>query len=245
MYGNTPRGRGELIPHKILSDIIATMNLDRRAAAHAALGDERRLHIVDTLSLGDRTFAELADLVGVEGNLLAHHLEVLENAQLIQRRVSDGDQRRRYVSLMWEGIPPGIGGWLSLPDDLAFICTHNSARSQFAAALWEQRTSRAAQSAGSLPADRVHPKAVRVAAEFGVDLSSAHPGGYERIRGLPDLIVSVCDRALEGGVPAGRSHLHWSIPDPVAVGTLDAFRSSFSEIAARVGHLADQGNAKL
>jgi SAM-dependent methyltransferase/MFS family permease len=66
----------------------------------------------------------------------------------------------------------------------------------------------------------VHPKAVRVAAEFDVDLSSARPGGYERIRGLPDLIVSVCDRVLEGGVPAGRSHVHWSILDPVAVGTL-------------------------
>jgi protein-tyrosine-phosphatase len=142
------------------------------------------------------------------------------------------------VSLKWNGIPPRIEAFLSPGHDLAFICTHNSARSQFAAALWEQSTSRATQSAGSRPADRVHPKAIRVAAEFGVDISSASPGGYERIRGLPDLVVSVCDRALEGGIPAGRAHVHWSVPDPVAVGTLDAFRSSFAEIAERVGHLA-------
>lgn len=214
------------------------MSLDLRAAAHAALGDPRRLRIVDHLALGDRIFAELGDLVDMDGNLLAHHLDVLEEAGLIRRRVSEGDHRRRYVSLRREGIPPGIHPRPTSPREVVFICTHNSARSQFAAALWEQRTSRAAKSAGSRPADRVHPKAIQVAAEFGIDISTARPGGYDRITGLPDLVISVCDRALEGGIPSGRAHLHWSIPDPVLVGTLTAFRSSFSEIAERVGHLA-------
>lgn len=224
--------------------MIGAMNRETRAAAHAALGDSRRLHIVDLLVFGDRTFAELAELVGMEGNLLAHHLDVLEEAGLIRRRVSEGDHRRRYVSLRWGQIPPAVLAPLPPIRDLAFICTHNSARSQFAAALWEQRTDLWAQSAGSHPAREVHPKAVRVAAEFGVDLSSARPGGYERITGVPDLLISVCDRALEGGIPAGRVHIHWSIPDPVPVGTLDAFRSSFSEIAERVGRLADRATTE-
>lgn len=215
------------------------MDLDARAAAHGALGDPRRLRIVDHLALGDRTFAELGDLVEMDGNLLAHHLDVLEGSGLIRRRVSEGDHRRRYVSLRWEGIPPGISAPSPLPRDVAFVCTHNSARSQFAAALWEQRTTRPAQSAGSHPAARVHPKAIRVAAEFGVDISQGRPGGYDRITGIPELVISVCDRALEGGVPSARAHVHWSIPDPVPVGTLDAFRSSFVEIAERVGHLAN------
>ena len=49
-------------------------------------------------------FAELSDLVGMRGNLLAHHLDVLEDAGLIEGRPSEGDHRRRYVSLRWEGL---------------------------------------------------------------------------------------------------------------------------------------------
>jgi DNA-binding transcriptional ArsR family regulator len=56
------------------------MNLEKRALAHAALGDGRRLSIVDRLTLGDLTVAELAAVTGMKGNLLAHHLDVLEHA---------------------------------------------------------------------------------------------------------------------------------------------------------------------
>jgi protein-tyrosine-phosphatase len=46
-----------------------------------------------------------------------------------------------------------------------FVCTHNAARSQLAAALWRRRTDRDALGAGTDPADRVHPYAVAVAAD--------------------------------------------------------------------------------
>jgi ArsR family transcriptional regulator, arsenate/arsenite/antimonite-responsive transcriptional repressor / arsenate reductase (thioredoxin) len=216
------------------------MNVDERAAVHAALGDARRLMIVDELTLGDRTVAELAETIGMKGNLLAHHLDVLAQAGVIERRISEGDHRRRYVSLSRAVIPALTGGEPVARGMVTFVCTHNSARSQFAAALWEDRTGLPAESAGSNPSLEVHPQAVRAAAEFGVDLAGTRPGGYERLSPDPDLLISVCDRARETGLPTARRHLHWSVPDPVPVGTPASFRAAFGEIAARIERLADQ-----
>lgn len=212
------------------------MDLNERAAAHAALGDRRRLLIVEHLGAGDRTVSELAEISAMSGNLLAHHLEILESAGLIERHVSEGDRRRKYVSLRWSGFPVPVSP-APLSRRIAFVCTHNSARSQFAAALWQEATGANAHSAGSQPAERVHPSAVRIAAEFGIDLSAATTSGYDDLPADTDLIISVCDRANESEVPASRQRLHWSVPDPVPVNTLQAFRSAFSDIAGRVEHL--------
>lgn len=214
------------------------MKLQARASIHAALGDRHRLAIVDELMLSDRTFKELAELAALPGNLLAHHLAVLESAGLISRGPSEGDRRRRYIALRHDRLS-GVGSLpLIAPQSILFVCTHNSARSQFAAALWSQRTGLVADSAGTHPASQVDPRAIRAAAMFGVDLVAAVPKGYEAIAEPPDLVVSVCDRARESGLPfAGRS-LHWSIPDPVRARTLIAFRSAFGAIASRVDRLA-------
>lgn len=216
--------------------------MSERAEVHAALGDQRRLVIVDHLALGDRTVGELADVSGMGGNLLAHHLDLLESAGLIERRVSEGDHRRRYVVLKWDRLPSGLAAPPSF-DEVLFVCTRNSARSQFAAALWERMTGRHASSAGHSPAPRVNPKAVQVAHEYDIDLSSALPRGYEDLDGEPDLVISVCDRALEAGVPTAQGHAHWSVPDPVTKGTIDAFRSAFDEIAVRMEHLVGATHA--
>jgi protein-tyrosine-phosphatase/DNA-binding transcriptional ArsR family regulator len=212
------------------------MNLDLRARRHAALGDTRRLLIVDALALGDLVIADLARLTELPGSLLAHHLDLLEEVGLVERRISEGDRRRRYATLRWENLPTSPVAISVDVASVAFVCTHNSARSQFAAALWERETGMATTSAGSHPSDVVHPKAVRAASEFGLDLSAATPGGYDRLS-APDLIVSVCDRAHEGGVPDASHQAHWSVPDPVLTGTIASFRSAFSEITERVEHL--------
>jgi ArsR family transcriptional regulator, arsenate/arsenite/antimonite-responsive transcriptional repressor / arsenate reductase (thioredoxin) len=214
------------------------MTLAERASVHAALGDGRRLGVVDRLTLGDLTVAELAALTGMKGNLLAHHLDVLEDAGLIERRVSEGDQRRRYVSLRWDRLPERYVPTVPGKGRVVFVCTHNSARSQFAAALWGVRTGHPASSAGSDPTAEVHPKAVRVAGEYGIDLSGETPGGYDRLPSGVGLVVSVCDRARESGVPDGNAHLHWSVRDPVPAGTVGAFRDAFAEIAVRIENLA-------
>lgn len=214
------------------------MDIKTRALRHAALSDERRLLIVDHLVSSDLTVADLAEVSDMPGNLLAHHLDVLEDAGLIMRRTSEGDQRRRYVTLCWEQIPSAVAQPTSLPKRVVFVCTHNSARSQFASALWAKSTGSRAVSAGARPADAVHPKAVKVASEFDVDISGFVPSHYESLPSEIGLIVSVCDRANEGHLPAADRHLHWSVPDPVPVGTVDAFRSAFADIAKRIGHLA-------
>ena len=214
------------------------MDVTDRAQVHAALGDRHRLQMIDELMLSDRSFAELATVAGLPGNLAAHHLGVLEAAGLIERHASEGDRRRRYVSLRRDRLEESLRSHLPTPRRVLFLCTHNSARSQFAAALWQERTGLTADSAGTEPADRVDPGAVKVAAEFGLDLRRARPKRWSDIAALPDLVISVCDRAHEAGVPFTGPSLHWSIPDPVVSGEPEAFRASFSSIRARVDDLA-------
>jgi protein-tyrosine-phosphatase len=195
------------------------------------------LAIVDLLAESDLAVSDLGAALDMPGNLLAHHLNVLDGAAVIQRRTSEGDGRRRYVTLQ----RPRLDGLLvtpARPDSVVFVCSHNSARSQYAAAYWTMRTGQPAESAGSDPASRVNSMAVRLASERGLDLSDATPRGYDSLSGIPDLLVSVCDRAREADLPEAARHVHWSIPDPVAVGRISAFRSAFLEIERRVDALA-------
>ena len=92
------------------------MNVIERAGMHAALGEPVRLAMVDDLAVSDRAPVELAERHGLASNLLAHHLDVLEQAGLIERSRSSGDGRRRYVRLRHEVLDVlGVGvdgsGW--------------------------------------------------------------------------------------------------------------------------------------
>jgi ArsR family transcriptional regulator, arsenate/arsenite/antimonite-responsive transcriptional repressor / arsenate reductase (thioredoxin) len=211
--------------------------LEQRAAVHRALGDAHRLAIVDALQLSDRAPSELARLTGLGTNLVAFHLDVLEDAGVIERRTSEGDGRRRYVRLHHDvlGVVGPVGTIRA--EDVLFVCTANSARSQLAAALWERFTGRPARSAGRDPATRVHPSAVAVAEAHGLDLLDRRPQGYDALVEAPDLIVSVCDRALEAGLPFDVPRLHWSIPDPVEGGP-SAVGRAYDELQARITWLA-------
>lgn len=214
------------------------MDVVDRVRIHAALGDPIRLGIVAELELGDRTFQELAELVSQPGNLLAHHLGVLREVGLIERRVSEGDRRRRYISLNPEPLDLLMAVRRRVARSVLFVCSHNSARSQYAAAAWRRRTGHVADSAGTHPARRVDPRAIEVALERGLDLTGFQPKGYEGLKPTFDLVVSVCDRARETGPPLEAPALHWSVPDPVAGRGLTAFRSAFNEIDRRIGRLA-------
>ncbi|HSJ46948.1 MAG TPA: helix-turn-helix domain-containing protein [Euzebyales bacterium] len=212
-------------------------SVERRAAVHRALGDEHRLAIIDLLWSGDRTPAELQDATGLRSNLVAFHLNTLQDAGLISRHASHGDGRRRYVTVTTAALPHvGPVAPLTL-DCVLFVCTHNAARSQLAAALWRHRSGHAAVSAGTQPADRVHPTAVAVAADHGLDLSDAQPTHIADITVHPDLVVSVCDRAHETGLDVDAPHRHWSIPDPVG-GDRATFEHAFDLIAGRIDRLA-------
>lgn len=215
------------------------MTIEERAALHRALGDEHRLAMVDALRLSDRTPTELQELTGLASNLLAFHLDALEEVGLIERHRSQGDGRRRYVSLRPGALTslsevPRLGG-----GPVLFVCTANSARSQIASALWADRTGGLAMSAGTEPAPDVHPLAVEVAARHGLDLSDARPRSYQDVDVDPQLVVSVCDRARESGLGFEVPLVHWSVADP-AEGDRDAFEAAFEEISRRVEVLAGQ-----
>lgn len=208
-----------------------------RAQRFAALGDPVRLAIVDELARSDRAPTELQAIVDLPSNLLAHHLDVLERVGLITRHRSSGDGRRRYVHLETAAFVPLAPARLVDPTAALFVCTHNSARSQLAAALWEARTGQRALSAGTHPAARVHPGAIQAARRAHLALADNAPRHLDQIIAPPDLVVTVCDRAHEELEPP-ESWLHWSISDPVAVGTKAAFDHAVHELDERIATFA-------
>ncbi len=229
--------------------------LVQRARRHAALGEPVRLAIVDQLVLGDASPSELGEVVGLATNLLAHHLKVLDEAGLIRRVRSEGDGRRSYVQLRWQDqdvatLVTATSGELSTAvPRVVFVCTHNSARSQLAAAVWAKASDIPASSAGTHPAARVHPRAVAAARRHGLRLDAATTHHVDQTMQPGDLIVAVCDNAHEAlgadpprpgatEAPNGRGWLHWAIPDPVRVDTDAAFEAAYTDLTHRVARLA-------
>ncbi|HEU5109615.1 MAG TPA: helix-turn-helix domain-containing protein [Micromonosporaceae bacterium] len=214
-----------------------------RARVHAALGDPARLAIVDLLTLGDASPGEIAARLDLPSNLVAHHVNVLADAGLVARNRSEGDRRRTYLRLR-----PGTLAALRPPSAAAarrvvFVCTHNSARSQLAAALWRRRGTTPAASAGTHPAVRVHPRAVAVANRHGLRLDPTGTAHVTDVVGDGDLVIAVCDNAHEdltgpGAAGVARPRLHWSVPDPVRVDTDAAFEAAYTELADRIDRLA-------
>lgn len=204
-----------------------------RARRHAALSDPARLAIVDELSVSDRAPVELGERFDLPSNLLAHHLVVLEDAGLISRSRSSGDGRRRYVRLRPGAFDDLLPATPIEPQPALFVCSANSARSQLAAALWQRLTDQPAQSAGTHPAESVHRGAVAAAARAGLDLTGATPKALDDVRRRPGLVITVCDQAYEE-VDVPPSWLHWSITDPVPVGTAAAFDGALAALRERI-----------
>lgn len=211
-------------------------SLQERAARHAALGDPVRLAIVDELVRSDRSPVELRRLVNIESNLLAHHLDVLEGVGMIYRSRSSGDGRRRYVHLVHGVLINLIPGEPVAAEKALFVCSANSARSQLAAALWRTLAGAPAESAGTHPAAQIHPSARAAAKRAGLDLGDAMPKSLDAVRKMPAIVVTVCDQAHEEIEPDDH-WLHWSIPDPVADGSKEAFDSTLSELRLRIAAL--------
>lgn len=214
----------------------AEQNLQARAARYAALGDPVRLRVVDLLTLGDLTSTELRMRLGIPSNLMAHHLGVLEGAGLVARSRSEADRRRSYVRLA-EGALDGLApSPRAAARRVVFVCTGNSARSPLAAALWRTASDVPAVSAGTHPAASIDTGAVRAARHRGLDVSDARPRHIDDVLQADDLVVTVCDAAHEE--LGDRGDVHWSVPDPVRVGTAAAFDRAADELAARVQALA-------
>lgn len=220
-----------------MASIRGPRSLEERAAVHGALADPHRLAICDRLALSDLTPSALAGHLGIGSNLLAHHLATLAAAGVTETGVSSGDGRRRYVHLRRDALEGLTLGAHLAPTSVLFVCKNNSARSQLALALWRERSTIPAESAGTQPAASVHAGAVRVAARHGLDLSGATPRPMGALDAGGPLLVTVCDEANEAIEAAGVARLHWSITDPVPLGRARAFEDAYEALAERVALL--------
>lgn len=223
-----------------------TARLRDRAGVHAALADVTRLRITDLLALSDRSASELGAALDVPSNLLAHHLNVLDAAGLVTRRRSEGDARRSYLSLnahdQWLLREAGSDQQSTRAARVVFVCTANTARSHLAAAAWRRVSDIPATSAGTHPGEAIHPDTIAAAKRHDLELPDVTPRLLGEVEEGHDLIVTVCDRAHED--LDGHDWAHWSIPDPVPLGTKRAFDEAYDVVTARVARLASQVSSK-
>jgi arsenate reductase len=119
-----------------------------------------------------------------------------------------------------------------------FVCLHNAGRSQMSQALFERAATgrHTAASAGTTPAERVHPEVVDVMRELDVDLADRRP------RRLTTELAEHADVVVTMGcgdecpyIP-GKRYLDWDLPDPKGR-SLDEVRTTRDEIAGRVDAL--------
>jgi protein-tyrosine-phosphatase/DNA-binding transcriptional ArsR family regulator len=236
------------------------------------VADPQRWQLLAELAQSDRRVGELTRLLGKPQNLVSYHLGALREAGIVAVRKSSADGRDSYyrVDLLRCGellgaagaalhpalrlgppalVPPAAAAVPGRAPTVLFLCTGNSARSQMAEALLEIRSGHAirARSAGSHPKP-LHPNAVRVMAEHGVDISGRRSKHLRRFARSPfDRVITLCDKVREvcpefpGGPPAA----HWSMADPAAGGGTDdetypAFEAAAEELEVRVGLLVAQ-----
>ncbi len=122
-----------------------------------------------------------------------------------------------------------------------FVCKQNAGRSQIAESLFVRRAGgrHEACSAGSTPADRVHPEVVEAMGELGIDLSGRIPRALTREDAeWADVVVTMgCGDACP--VIPGKSYRDWEFDDPAGRG-LETARRVRDEIARRVDALVDE-----
>ena len=215
-------------------------------------GHPLRWGLLTELARSDRSVRELTAAVGEPQNLVSYHLAKLRTAGLVRTRRSSKDRRDTYYTAdlpHCAALLDEIGAALHLKQAkpttggrVLFLCTGNSARSQLAEALIRHDTKGAveAHSAGSHP-KTLHPNAVRVAAEYGIDISHHRTKHLDRYAGQRfTAVITLCDKVKEvcPEFPGRPERIHWSIADPAAAGATDeetypAFRATAAELATR------------
>jgi arsenate reductase (thioredoxin) len=116
-----------------------------------------------------------------------------------------------------------------------FVCLHNAGRSQMSRALFERAAGgrHRALSAGTTPADRVHPEVVEVMAELGIDVSGRTPRLLTRDLAEEADVVVTMGCGDECPYIPGKRYLDWDLPDPKGR-TVEEVRATRDEIERRV-----------
>ena len=116
-----------------------------------------------------------------------------------------------------------------------FICTHNSARSQIAEGYMKAKYGdRYDVFSGGTDVTRVHPMAIAVMKEIGIDISQHRSKLIDEFYGLGiETVFTVCDAANKACpfFPGAKEVIHQSFPDPSAfTGSDDEVRAGFRRV---------------
>jgi arsenate reductase len=116
-----------------------------------------------------------------------------------------------------------------------FVCRQNAGRSQMSQALFERAAGGrlTAASAGTRPADQVHPEVVEVMAELGIDLADRTPRALDRALAEQADVVVTMGCGDECPYIPGKRYVDWELEDPSGL-PLDDVRAIRDEIAGRV-----------
>jgi ArsR family transcriptional regulator, arsenate/arsenite/antimonite-responsive transcriptional repressor / arsenate reductase (thioredoxin) len=228
-----------------------------------------RWRLLSELAYSDRAVRELTGILGEPQSLVSYHLRHLRDGELVTAHRSSADRRDSYYAIdfarcgeLLQGsgaaLHPGLALAAAPQSEHAiprrstrrrrvlFLCTGNGTRSQIAEALLEFLSDGTVDvvSAGSHPKP-VHPNAVRVLQERGIDISakrSKHLDAFARQHF--DVVVTLCDRVREvcPEFPGGPDAIHWSIPDPglegeTAAASYPAFVRTADDLDTRVRFL--------
>ncbi len=129
-----------------------------------------------------------------------------------------------------------------------FVCLQNAGRSQMSAALFERAAGgrHEAVSAGTTPAERVHPEVVAVMEELGIDLSDRVPRRLGREQAEWAELVVTMGCGDECPYVPGTRYIDWELPDPSGR-SLEEVRAVRDEIDRRVNVLVrrlDEGDSR-
>jgi protein-tyrosine-phosphatase/DNA-binding transcriptional ArsR family regulator len=227
-------------------------------------GDPLRWRLLSELARSDRRAGELTALVEQPQNAVSYHLGRLREGGLVSKRRSSADGRDVYyrieltrcgelLAAAGAALHPGLAGHVDPAASrrrtrrarVLFLCTGNSARSQLAEALLAHAADGRVEvaSAGSHPKP-LHPNAVRVLREYGIDLTGRRSKHLSEFTGRRfDYVITLCDKVREvcPEFPGEPEPIHWSIRDPAADGTGRASYPAFQAVAAdlhgRIGFL--------
>jgi arsenate reductase len=125
-----------------------------------------------------------------------------------------------------------------------FVCRQNAGRSQMSQALFTRAAGgrHHALSAGTTPADRVHPEVLEVMNEIGIDLSDGTPQRLTRkLAEQADLVITMGCGDECPFIP-GKRYLDWDLPDP-AGRPADDVRAIRNEINDRIEALITELDA--
>jgi arsenate reductase (thioredoxin) len=126
-----------------------------------------------------------------------------------------------------------------------FVCLHNAGRSQMSRALFERAASgrHEARSAGTRPAERVHPEVVDAMAEVGIDLAGRRPRVLEGADAEWADVVVTMGCGDECPYIPGKRYLGWDLPDPTCR-PMEEVRATRDEIGRRVAELVAELEAQ-